>query len=37
MDTFAIFAPDWTGPAVHAHSFCCPTCRRTSVEGAKNV
>ncbi|OLP19709.1 hypothetical protein BST81_03990 [Leptolyngbya sp. 'hensonii'] len=26
MDAFEPIPPDWTGPAKHAHQFCCPAC-----------
>ncbi|NJR64570.1 MAG: hypothetical protein HC772_03355 [Leptolyngbyaceae cyanobacterium CRU_2_3] len=32
MDAFAPNPPDWTESAVHAHEFCCPTCRAVSLE-----
>ena len=27
MDAFAQVSPDWTERAIHAGTFCCPTCR----------
>ncbi len=27
MDAFDPIAPAWTETAIHAHGFCCPTCR----------
>ncbi|MBW4520465.1 MAG: hypothetical protein KME16_12290 [Scytolyngbya sp. HA4215-MV1] len=36
MDAFAPTPPDWTDSAVHAHEFCCPACRFSSME-AKQV
>jgi hypothetical protein len=30
MDAFSLMPPDWTNPAVHALSFCCPRCGDSS-------
>lgn len=27
MDAFASIPPSWTQSAIHAHNFCCPTCK----------
>ncbi|HEY9641596.1 MAG TPA: hypothetical protein V6C57_14000 [Coleofasciculaceae cyanobacterium] len=35
MDAFAPNPPDWTQPAVHAHEFCCPTCRALPAAAAQ--
>lgn len=32
MDAFAPIPPDWAQTAVHAHEFCCPTCRSLVLE-----
>lgn len=32
MEAFSPTPPDWTQPAIHAHEFCCPSCRATSAE-----
>jgi hypothetical protein len=32
MDAFASMSPDWTASAVHARSFCCPTCGQSSLK-----
>lgn len=32
MDAFAPIPPNWTQAAVHAHNFCCPSCRATTIE-----
>ncbi len=37
MDAFAPLPPSWTHDATHIHDFCCPTCRKTNIEGAQNV
>jgi hypothetical protein len=35
MEAFAPTPPDWTQPAIHAQSFCCPTCRAASIEATQ--
>lgn len=32
MDAFAPISPAWTTKAIHAHQFCCPSCRSSSRE-----
>ena len=32
MDAFSINPPEWTAKAVHAVSFCCPTCQAKAAE-----
>ncbi len=32
MEAFVPTPPDWTSTAVHAHEFCCPTCRNSCHE-----
>ena len=36
MDAFAPLPPQWTGSAIHARQFCCPTCNASSLD-AKDV
>lgn len=36
MDAFSIEPPEWTARAVHAVSFCCPSCKAQATE-AENV
>ena len=35
MEAFAPTPPDWTEPAIHAQSFCCPSCRAASIEATQ--
>jgi hypothetical protein len=35
MDAFAPISPDWTNKAIHAHQFCCPSCRASCMEAQR--
>jgi hypothetical protein len=35
MDAFAPIPPDWTNKAIHAHQFCCPSCRASCMEAQR--
>jgi hypothetical protein len=35
MEAFALIPPEWTNQAIHAHKFCCPNCKASSLEAEK--
>ncbi|MEB3828248.1 hypothetical protein [Phormidium sp. CCY1219] len=35
MEAFEPIVPKWTTSAVHAHEFCCPSCKATPMEAAR--
>lgn len=35
MEAFALIPPEWTNQAIHAHNFCCPNCKASSLEAEK--
>jgi hypothetical protein len=37
MEAFSLIPPTWTHPAIHAHTFACPTCQQLPKDAAKQV
>jgi hypothetical protein len=35
MEAFIPIPPEWTNQAIHAHKFCCPNCKASSLEAEK--